>query len=300
MEYRKEPLSLEAQADRLLERGLVADRALLVRRLQVVNYYRLSGYLHPFRLPESDRYREGTNLAQVWDRYCFDRRLRVLMLDVIERIEVAVRTRLVFHFTHTHGPFGYLEARHLPKLKIEDYLEWRTALLVETNRSKETFREHFFERYGDHHQELPLWMLAELMSMGSSLTFCKGVAPEFKQKVAADFGLVDEILLSWLRSLNGVRNGCAHHARLWNRGLGYPPILPNKSPLWTGEHKPNNQRCGVILLICRHLLALIDPGSRWPVRVEALFDEYPGIPLADMGLPENWRQHPVWNQSRPA
>jgi abortive infection bacteriophage resistance protein len=300
MEYRKEPLSLEAQADRLIERGLVADRALLIRRLQVVNYYRLSGYLHPFRLLDSDRYREGTNLAQIWDRYCFDRRLRVLMLDVIERIEVAVRTRLVFHFTHTHGPFGYLEARHLPKLKIEEYLAWRTSLLEETSRSKETFREHFFKRYGDHHQELPLWMLAELMSMGSLLTFLKGVAPEFKQKVATDFGLVDETLFSWLRSLNGVRNGCAHHARLWNRVFGYSPILPNKSPLWTGENKPNNQRCGVILLICRHLLALIDPGSRWPARVEALFDEYPSIPLADMGLPENWRQHPIWNQSRPA
>lgn len=300
MEYCKEPLSLEAQADRLLGRGLVADRALLIQRLRAVNYYRLSGYLHPFRLPESDHYRDGTTLTDVWNRYCFDRRLRVLMLDVIERIEVAVRTRLVFHFAHSHGPFGYLDARHLPKLKIEDYLEWRTALLVETNRSKETFREHFFKRYGDHHQELPLWMLAELMSMGSLLTFCKGVAPEFKQKVATDFGLVDEILLSWLRSLNGVRNGCAHHARLWNRVLGYTPILPNKSPLWTGENKPHNQRCGVILLICRHLLALIDPGSRWPARVEALFDEYPGIPLADMGLPNNWRQHPVWHQPRTA
>jgi abortive infection bacteriophage resistance protein len=300
MEYRKAPLCIDAQADRLIERGLMADRALLIRRLQVVNYYRLSGYLHPFRLPESDRYREGATFGEVWDRYCFDRRLRVLMLDVIERIEVAIRTRLVFHFTHAHGPFGYLDARHLPKLKIEEYLEWRTSLLEETSRSKETFREHFFKRYGDHHQELPLWMLAELMSMGSLLTFLKGVAPEFKQKVAADLGLVDETLFSWLRSLYGVRNGCAHHARLWNRVLGYPPILPNKSPFWTGENKPGNQRCGVILLICRHLLALIDPGSRWPARVEALFAEYPAIPLADMGLADNWRQHPVWNQPRAA
>ncbi len=300
MEYRKEPLSIEAQADRLIGRGLIADRALLIRRLHVVNYYRLSGYLQPSRLPESHRYRAGTTLVKVWDRYCFDRRLRGLMLDVIERIEVAIRTRLVFHFAHANGPFGYLDVRHLPKLKIDEYLAWRTSLLEEISRSKETLREHFFLRYGDHHQELPLWMLAELMSMGSLLIFFRGVAPEFKQKVAADFGLADETLLSWLRSLNGVRNVCAHHARLWNRVLGYPPLLPNKSPLWMGENKPGNQRCGVILLVCRHLLALINSGSRWPARIEALLAKYLAIPLAEMGLPVNWRQHPLWNQPRSA
>src|SRR5690554_2247624 len=45
MEYTKPPLSFEAEADRLLKRGLKADRAILIERLQSVNDYRLSGYL---------------------------------------------------------------------------------------------------------------------------------------------------------------------------------------------------------------------------------------------------------------
>jgi len=301
MEYSKPPLSFEQQADKLLNRGLIADRAELIRRLSSVNYYRLSGYFFPFRKPDADDFLTGTTLATVWDRYCFDRRLRVLTIDAIERIEVAVRTRLVYHFAEKHGAFGHLDDRNLPKLKIGDYLEWRLKLQEETARSKEKFRKAFFDKYGDTHKELPLWMLCELMSMGSLLTFLKGVDPGIKRIVGSQWQLPDELLLSWLRSLNAVRNLCAHHARFWNRELGYPPMLPrpNKFPDWHGDHKPPNNRCGVILLICGHWLRMISPSSRWQERVEALFQEYPEVPRTDMGLTDQWTDHLVWKPSNP-
>ena len=113
MIYSKNALTLEAQADLLISRGLVANRAELIGRLKAVNYYRLSGYLHPFRERDTtgqpaDKFRTGTTLEMVWKRYNFDRRLRIILLDAIERIEVSVRTRLVYHFVTAHGPFGYL------------------------------------------------------------------------------------------------------------------------------------------------------------------------------------------------
>lgn len=301
MEYSKRALEFDEQADRLIARGLEADRGELVGRLQAVSYYRLAGYLHPFRQRTDagevlDEFVEGTRLGMVWDRYCFDRRLRVLTLDAIERVEVSVRTKLVYAFSKAHGAFGYCDDRCLPKLKIKEYLEWRLVLQEETDRSKETFKKHFFAKYGDHHQNLPLWMLAELMSMGSLLTFFKGVEPDLKRRVADDFGLPDEVALSWLRSLNAARNICAHHSRFWNRVMGYPPMLPNarKYPLWHTEWKLPNDRVGIILIICRYLLGLISPTSRWHERVEALFAEYPAVPIDAMGLQENWKTHPIW------
>lgn len=302
MEYSKGHLSFEAQADRLIARGLLADRAELIGRLQAVSYYRLAGYLHPFRKLDGagnslDEFYEGTKLETVWDRYCFDRRLRVMTLDAIERVEVSIRTKLVFRFTLQHGPFGHCDDVNLPKLKIDEYLEWRTALQEETDRSKETFKKHFFAKYGDQHRNLPLWMLAELMSMGSLLTFFKGVEPALKRQIAEEYGFPDEVILSWLRSLNAARNICAHHSRFWNRVLGYPPMLPNarKFPDWNGTNKLSTDRCGIILMICRHLLRQISPTSRWHERVEALFQEYPEIPRTSMGLPETWMDHPIWN-----
>lgn len=302
--YTKQWVSFEDQADLLLGRGLQAGREELIQRLQAVSYYRLAGYLHPFREQDADgvatdRFRSGTNLKTVWDRYCFDRRLRVLTLDVIERIEVSVRTKLVFHFSHAHGPFGYCDDANLPKLNIGDHLEWRAALQEETQRSKETFKKHFFDKYGDCHRNLPLWMIAEIMTMGSLLTFFNGVSPELKRQVAGEYGLPDEVIHSWLRSLNAARNICAHHARFWNRVLGYPPLLPNpkKFPAWHGANKLPNDRCGIILMIGRHLLRQISPTSRWHERVEALMDEYQDIPRASMGLPDNWKDHPIWKTS---
>jgi len=144
MEYLKQALSLDKQADLLIERGLDADRDVLIQRLSIVSYYRLSGYLFPFREKGSNQFKKGTSLEVVWNRCCFDRKLRILVLDAIERIEVAVRTQLIYHFTHRYGPFGYCDDACLPKLGIEDYLIWRVSLQEETRRSKEIFKQHFF------------------------------------------------------------------------------------------------------------------------------------------------------------
>ncbi len=304
MEYQKKAIDFEIQADQLLERGLQADRAELISRLQAVSYYRLAGYLHPFRVQDStgvstDQFQKGTDLRIIWDRYCFDRRLRVLTLDAIERIEVSLRTKLVFHFAHNYGPFGYCEEKNLPKLEVQEYLDWRGSLQEETRRSKEPFKKHFFEKYGDHHQNLPIWMLAELMSMGSLLTFFKGVPPELKRRVAEEYGFVDELLLSWLRTLNAARNICAHHSRFWNRVLGYPPMMPNsrKFPEWHTEDKIRTDRSGIILMMCRFMLPKVSETSFWHQRVEALFEQYPEIPVLSMGLPERWKEHPIWRQN---
>src|SRR5262249_8396774 len=150
-----------------------------------------------------------------------------------------------------------------------DYLEWRTSLQEETARSKEDFKVHFFQKYGDHHKNLPLWMLTEIMSMGSLLTFFRGVERDIVQYVAGEYGLVDEVALSWLRSLNEDRNICANHCRLWNRTLGYVPKLPNpkKYPEWHGALKIRTDRPGIILFICRSLLRLISSTSQWHTRV---------------------------------
>lgn len=301
--YQKQPLSFEVQADQLLARGLQADRATLIKRLRAVNYYRLSGYLFPFRQRDAnsqpiDNFVPGTTLDLIWRRYNFDRRLRVLLLDVIERIEVGVRTQLIYRFAHAHGAFGHLEPNNLPGLnKISDYLEWRSKLVEETEQARnEQFVKHFRTKYGDNHRELPIWMLCELMSFGSLLTLARGVAPAMQQTVAGEFGLPDELFFSWLRSLYSLRNACAHHSRIWNREFGTAPKTPgrNKFPDWHSAPAIPNNRVGYLLTICHFWLGRLTPTSQWRKRLFALFDEYPEITLADMGLPPDWRNHPLW------
>ena len=75
MIYAKPALSVRAQAQQLLDRGMVGDLSTMISRLESVNYYRLAGYWFPFRQPDLDPsnpplddFRPGTLFEQVWER----------------------------------------------------------------------------------------------------------------------------------------------------------------------------------------------------------------------------------------
>lgn len=163
MLYTKTYKTVEEQADLLIRRGLVCNRDTLIERLNWINYYRLSGYLFPFRKPDSDDFVEGTNLDQVWERYCFDRKFRLLMLDGIARIEVGLKTAIVLVFAREYGPFGYKVRENLPNISYEEFLNLQKSMLMEMERSKAPYVVAFKTKYGDSEENLPLWMAIELI-----------------------------------------------------------------------------------------------------------------------------------------
>jgi abortive infection bacteriophage resistance protein len=297
MRYDKPPLSFEAQANLLISRGLIADKKDLIARLQTVNYYRLSAYLYPFRNFPHETYIDKTTLILVWKHYTFDRQLRILVMDAIERVEVAIRTQLIHFFVDKYGPFDYQNACNLPKLDTVKYERWEKELTEEVSRSKETFIVHFKSKYGIEHPLPPLWMLTEVMSFGKMLTLFNGVDDEIRRKIAHEYGVQDNILQSWLGTINVVRNISAHHCRLWNRELGYKPLFPKKQkyPQWHNPFTLPNNRIFAILTILKYLLTIIAPTSKWSERFYDLLQRYPEIVLTDMGFPENWKKHSVWS-----
>ena len=123
MQYTKPHLSFEDQADRLIQRGLIVrDKQQLIQILKQVSYYRLSAYWYPFREKDEqgkikDNLCTEITLERVWDHYRFDRRLRVLFVDAIERIEIALRTQLVYLYTEKHSPFDYVKPSSFPTWK---------------------------------------------------------------------------------------------------------------------------------------------------------------------------------------
>jgi abortive infection bacteriophage resistance protein len=122
--YTKPPLTFEEQADLIVSRGLKADRDRLIHRLKNVNYYRLSAYLYPFRVTDSDRFQEKTTLDLIWKYYTFDRQLRLIVMDAIERVEISVRTQLIYQLVRRHGAFGFTNAKNLPHLDSDKFQNW--------------------------------------------------------------------------------------------------------------------------------------------------------------------------------
>lgn len=295
MRYAKPPLTFEAQADLLIQRGLVADKALLVDRLKNVNYYRLSGYLYPYRQAD-DSFRPGTTLERVWRHYAFDRRLRLMVMDAIERVEVSVKTQLIYALAHATQAFGYSDPANFPGLTSEEHERLMVTINDEKHRSKEAFVKHFLDKYGDCNADLPLWMVGEVMSFGCMLTMCKGVSNPIRRSIAAYYNISDEMLTSWLQTINVIRNICAHHSRLWNRELGVRPYIPRKQkyPQWHVPVRIPQNRIFGILTILRYLLKIIAPQSKWESRLLTLLDEYPEISRWSMGFPDNWKESPLW------
>ncbi len=294
MKYTKPSLSFEEQADLLIGRGMGGDRALIVKRLSAVNYYRLSGYWYTFRNTD-DSFKRGTTFEEAWDRYAFDRHLRLLVMDAIAHIEVAVRTRIAYHHSQEFGAFGYAtDSTSLPGLK--DRAEFLARVGEEVSRSRETFVEHFQKKYGADHDALPIWMATEVFSFGTTLTLFKGCPLGVADKVADLFGVPSKVLSSWLLCLNAVRNICAHHGRLWNRVLGVKPMIPRPytHPDWHQPYSVPNDRVFGVLTICRYCLDRIDLEGRWLERFNDLLRGFPTIPLERMGFPSDWVSSQLW------
>lgn len=302
MRFDKPSLTFEEQADRLIGRGLLADRDKLLQRLKATNYFRFSAYAWPFL--EGDRYREGTTLDQIWRYYTFDHRLRTLFIDAIESIEVQIRTQLAYHFAHTYGEFAYLDETNFPNFNPDedDFKKWKGKMNQMMKRSlnpkgAETFAVNYFRDFGDHHQFLPIWMMVELMDFGSTLSFYRGVSVDIRKTVTEPLGLPEKLILSWLTALNIIRNRCAHHARLWNwHSTGVMRPNKRKFPEWRQQDLPPDQT-GFMLTVCRYWLNSIAAQNTWTERTFQLFDAFPEIPLQKIGLPADWRTHPLWISS---
>jgi abortive infection bacteriophage resistance protein len=231
----------------------------------------------------------------IWRRYTFDRQLRLLLIDAIERAEIAVRTQVVYHHTQLYGPFGYCDPARLRGISPADHADLLRRLREEAERSREDFVKHFQRKYAEE-TDLPLWMASELMTFGNMLTLFRGVEQPLKQAIARHFGVADTVLESWLHVLNHVRNICAHHGRMWNRVLGLKPLIPrpHKHPDWHVPVTVPNERVYAVLTILQFLLRQVAPHTAWRQRLLGLFARYPDISLTPMGFPPSWDQSPLW------
>jgi len=300
--YTKPALTFQQQAQRLISRGLVVrDPQELENYLSQVNYYRLSGYWYIFKqidpVTKAESFKPGTTFETIRTRYEFDRGLRLLLMDAIERIEVAIfRTQLVEVNSTLYGPFGYTEQKNYnPKFPQPDFLKLLRDIEYDEGRSYEEFIRRYRAKYTAE-RYLPIWMAAELMSFGQLLTFYRNQHLAVKQTLSHRYNLFPMVLDSWLLTLSAIRNSCAHHNRMWNRPLPLVTRFPDRKndPRWYVPDAIPDNRLYTALTFINHLLSFITPTGQWKQSITALLTAYPTIPLEPMGIPENWQDSPLW------
>ncbi len=139
----------DEQVALLQQRGMVVDDPAAAEfYLQHLNYYRLGAYWLAFEADHATHtFRPGTRFADVLDLYVFDRELRLLVLDAIERVEVSVRSQWAYQLAQQHGPHAHLDVALAFKPQL-----WQANLAKLSNevaRSDEAFIKHLLDTYAE-------------------------------------------------------------------------------------------------------------------------------------------------------
>lgn len=312
--YTKHPKTYEEQLEILKDRGLlIDDKRRTIRHLSAISYYRLSAYMLPYKVwinnERTDNFVDGTSWSSVYDLYVFDRKLRLLIFDAIERLEIAIRSQIIYQLSHKYGSH-WQDNKDIFKVEeytrkdgsigtIDVYRDIQKHIKDQLSSNKaEVFIKHYAQNY-EPPVNPPSWMSVEIMYFNHLSLICNNLNQRADiAGIAKWFGLPPEIFCSWLHSINYVRNICAHHARLWNRDFNIVPakLKFSKDKTWVSNTE-TIQRAKLYYFVCmvNYLLQTANPRSNFKTRLIALIDEYKHVVNTGyMGFPENWKDEKIW------
>jgi abortive infection bacteriophage resistance protein len=149
--------------------------------------------------------------------------------------------------------------------------------------------EHYYQTYSTPSMP-PSWMVFESAPFGTISWTYRNLAPPQFNPICGSFGLPHPVLISWLHSINYIRNICAHHVRLWNRECRIKPLAARA---YKAELTPDDCLYAQ-LVVMQVMLSRIAPGTHWAERLRDLFADHPAIPLVNMGFPASWEASKVW------
>lgn len=262
--------------------------------LKHIGYYRFSAYLYPLlQMPkEKQTFKSDATFDKALDMYRFDRHLRLLMFNQLEKIEVAVRSAIVnITSKDTNNPFWMTD----PSCFYDSSVFAKTLQLVnnELSKSREDFIEHFRNTYSDPMP--PAWMLAEILPLGVLTKIYGNIkSNQIRKEIAREFSLTIPVFKSWMTIITVTRNNCCHHARVWNRTFALRSLSMRRMSLPWISSPVNQQKVFFSLCVIKYFLNIISPKNDMTSKLVKLLSDYPNIDINAMGFVANWEQEPLW------
>lgn len=286
--YTKPHLTYQQQIELLENRGLIINnKEFAIIKLQHISYYRLSAYFLPFQ-SKKDRFDEGITFETLIDLYHFDKELRILTFNAIEKIEIFLRASVAYNFSKHHQVFGYVDKENFCCDDMD--FDWLTNdITKETSRSKETFVKHFRDNYdGDN---LPIWMVVEIVSFGTLSKLYTMLCSQTEKEILNGINLPSFVFKNWLHLFSYVRNISAHHSRLWNRQF----VIKAKIPKHKKEFKGiTNDKYHTFAVMTHYVLKAINDTFDFKEELKNLLDKYPHVDKNTMGFVDDWAEMEMW------
>lgn len=295
VDFTKQYTTPEDIARLLMQRGLaIQDLNVACQYIRNVGYYRLSAYLYPLLQTPKERhhYKQGSDFDTALQLYRFDKKLRLLLFNEMEKIEVSFRSVLANVVAKESGNIFWMtdESMFANQAKFN-----KTKSLIDTelNKSKEDFILHFKEKYSNPYP--PAWILVETLPLGVITRIYENLKNNrLKKVIAQHYGLTVPVFSSWFTVITLTRNSCCHHARVWNKQYAICPVIPRRLPRpWIDESVAPDRTFYEVCII-KWFVDIISPNNDMKAHLLYLLSAYPMVDTRAMGFPDNWQQQRLW------
>lgn len=296
--YTKEHNTFQEQLQKLYERKLIiSNEKYTLSKLEHINYYRLSAYFLPFQNKKDstnpNQFLPNTTFEDIIKLYYFDTKLRKIIFEAIEVIEIYLRTQIAYYHSQKYGAFGYLDIATLRGNYLKEFDELHLDIMKEKERSKEVFIKHFKEKYNT--TDLPIWSVVEIISFGSLSKLFMLLQEDEQNQVIAKLGNINKVVFfKWFKALSSVRNACAHHSRLWNKTLGIGFEVPRNKPSFIPLSNSTKKVFFALSLIEYILTCIGEDEIDFKNKIKNLLQKYQNIDIKAMGFINEWEELEIW------
>ena len=213
--YTKRATTLEQQIQKLKRKGVViSDEEKVKEVLADIGYYRLGFYIFPFEqtYPALDHRRQhdvipGTRIEDIVALYYYDLDLRNILNRYLSRIEVAIRTTIIYELSNKYStnPYWYVD----PTIVDNGFIRTFTTNFYGKIKEKNPIKRHH-QKYQEPYA--PAWKAMEYMTLGNlenlydKLRFNRDksiISNKFGEPAMSKFK-------NYLAVTREVRNSCAH------------------------------------------------------------------------------------------
>lgn len=299
-------------------RGMaVKDRSRAERKLAQIGYYRLSGFWYPCRSfgafdistrkeRRGDLFQPNIDFDLITELYLFDKKLRQLMMDAIERIEVHIRSVMAQYLGElnqlAYEDVSFVNPRYTNEIydkrkrvsKKSKWENWQAKHQKCLSQGRKQASIAWHHKCG---RAIPIWVATETWDFGCISMFFEILKQSHKRQICNSLSILPKeikVFEEWLRHISLLRNRCAHHGRIWNQTARNPiPFLSNTyfdSLNLSDDTNPARYRIFGLICVLWYLVKSVGPSSNWIENVAKLIDSKPKIdscPFTAMGFADN-------------
>ncbi|MFS7490275.1 Abi family protein [Carnobacterium maltaromaticum] len=282
MAYDRCATTLKEQLEVLKKRGLeIENENIAIKALSQIGYFRFKGYCLPY-YEAKDKFIDGITFNSIYQNYRFDERLRLMIFQIIEHVEVELKSVISMEFALNVSPIGHYDKINFHDSKFhESWLVNFERLINQASKRRELYTEHYIKNY---EKTFPIWVVTEISDFGSLSKFYANLERQLRNKISKEnYSVSSAYMVSWIYVLAVIRNTCAHNGRVYDK------IFPIQSKWSHAEEYISKNQAFTAIFICKKICLDKEYFKTFTKNLKYLVSLYePYIDIEKIGFPENW------------